>query len=68
MIHDAMSAVLRSGRTYLPPVRADHLPTSSAEWRRRSGLTDPVVLAATVARRSGGFTREPVYADFFRTP
>lgn len=43
-----------------------------AQWRRR-GLTPPHELAAIVHRRTiATFTtpsyREPVYADFFRTP
>ncbi len=43
-----------------------------AQWRRR-GLTPPHELAAIIHRRTTAtFTipayREPVYADFFRTP
>jgi hypothetical protein len=52
--------------TYAPPMRADELPASKAEWRRRAGLTDPAVLAANVRLRTSGNGTEPSYADFFR--
>jgi hypothetical protein len=53
--------------TYAPPARTDQLPTSRDDWHRRTGLTDPVVIAAFIARRleTGPVVREPSYADFF---
>ncbi|WP_186377203.1 hypothetical protein [Curtobacterium pusillum] len=45
---------------------ADELPSTTAEWRRRTGLTDPAVLAANVRLRTAGHGIEPSYADFFR--
>ncbi len=52
--------------TYAPPMSADELPSTTAEWRRRTGLTDPAVLAANVRLRTAGHGIEPSYADFFR--
>lgn len=65
MTHDTASATPQRGPTYAPPVAVDQLPTSSAEWRLRTGLTDPVVIAAAVLARCGGLGAEPAYADFF---
>lgn len=55
--------------TYAPPARPDQLPTNRADWRRRTGLTDPAVVAAYVTRRLSAdpFGNEPKYADFFVT-
>ena len=54
--------------TYAPPAHPDQLPTSSTDWRRRTGLTDPRIIAAYVTRRAAGtaFDADPTYADFFR--
>jgi hypothetical protein len=53
--------------TYAPPFDPEQFPTVRADWRRRTGLTDPAVIAAAVQQRVGGSeVLEPSYADFFR--
>lgn len=54
--------------TYLPPARADQLPRSLGDWKRLTGLTDPMVLTAAVRRRVEAVPGELRYADFFRAP
>lgn len=51
--------------TYSPPIRADELPTTRDAWHRRTGLTDPAVIAAAVRRRLAAVPGEARYADFF---
>jgi hypothetical protein len=51
---------------YAPPFDSSQLPTSRADWRRRTGLTDPAIIAAAVEQRvHGSERREPRYVDFF---
>lgn len=54
--------------TYAPPARLDEYPTTREAWRRRTGLTDPAVMARAVQRRVAAVPGEPRYADFFHAP
>lgn len=54
--------------TYAPPARLDEHPTTREAWRRRTGLTDPAVMARAVQRRVAAVPGEPRYADFFHAP
>lgn len=51
--------------TYAPPARFDEYPTTRETWRRRTGLTDPAVIARAVQRRVAAVPGEPRYVDFF---
>lgn len=52
--------------TYAPPVRTSDRPRDRHDWRRLTGLTDPLVLEALVRLRSSGAPSDPTYDDFFR--